>query len=150
MKKSLLFFLSMALLFACNQSSNKTKSENHAAEEHAIADTQLTLNNGNKWKADTITNNNVADIKMLADNFKIKPFPSIADYQLAGSDLNNSVNKMIRECRMSGPDHDALHKWLEPLLVGTNQLKNATDTSVARTTFTSIDNRINEYYNFFE
>ena len=51
---------------------------------------------------------------------------------------------------MSGPDHDALHQWLEPVLSETNQLKNVTDTAVAAKTFKSIDTRIDDYHNYFE
>ena len=90
------------------------------------------------------------NLKTIADNFRIKPFPSVNDYQLLGADLNTGVNKMIQECKMTGPDHDALHKWLEPVIQETNQLKTVTDTSVAKNTFLSIDKRIDAYHNFFE
>jgi len=150
MKKLLFLFLSSAILFACNQSTQKPATEEHSSHEHAAADTELSLNNGAKWKADSVTNHNVVNLKTIADNFRIKPFPSVNDYQLLGADLNTGVNKMIQECKMTGPDHDALHKWLEPVIQETNQLKTVTDTSVAKNTFLSIDKRIDAYHNFFE
>lgn len=150
MKKLFYLLVSSAILFACNQSSNKTETDDHANRDHTVVDTQLTLNNGAKWKADSITNHNVVNLRIIADNFRIKPFLLASDYQILSGDLNNGLNKMIQECKMSGPDHDALHKWLEPILKETNQLKNITDTSIARTTFKSIDARIDTYYNFFE
>jgi hypothetical protein len=150
MKKIYFLALASAILFACNQSAQKPAGEDHASHEEAVVDTQLSLNNGIKWKADSITNHNVVYLKTIADNFRIKPFPSVNDYQLLGTDLNNGVNKMIQECKMTGPDHDALHKWLEPVIKETNQLKTVTDTSVAKNTFISIDKRIDAYHNFFE
>jgi hypothetical protein len=149
MKKAVILFLSVALLFACNQSSDKVKTDEHTDQVHAET-TALTLNNGAKWKADSITNHNVIGLKSIADNFRIKPFPSANDYQVLGADLSNGLNKMIQECKMSGPDHEALHHWLEPVLSETNQLKSATDTAVAAKTFKSIDKRIDDYQNYFE
>ncbi len=142
--------VSSFILFACNQETNKTESDDHAGHEHAVVDTQFALNNGAKWKADSITNHNVVNLKTIADNFRIKQFPSANDYQLVGNDLNIGVNKLIQDCKMSGPDHDALHKWLEPVLKESNQLKTIADTTVARTTFKSLDERIDAYHNYFE
>jgi len=151
MKKPIYLVIVCVVFFACNQSSNKTEVKDHGIDEHAaITDMELSLNNGNKWKADLITNNNVAGLKTIIDKFKIKTLPSVTDYQFLGTDLNSGLNKMIQECRMKGPDHDALHKWLEPVLKGSYQLKTISDTAVARKFFNSIDERINAYYNYFE
>ena len=149
MKKTVFLFLCVAFLFACNQSSDNTKVDEHADHSHAET-TALTLNNGAKWKADSITNHNVVSLKTIADNFRIKPFRSANDYQVLGADLSNGLNKMIQECKMSGPEHDALHQWLEPVLSETNQLKKVTDTAVSAKTFKSIDRRIDDYNNYFE
>lgn len=147
MKKSLLLLFASAIFFACNTSSEK--SEDHADHEHSES-TELTLNNGQKWKADSVTNHNVVNIKTIADNFRIKPFPAINDYQILGGDLKNGLDKMVKECKMSGPDHDALHQWLNPLLTNTNELKSVTDTAQGRSVFKSIDQRIDAYHNYFE
>ena len=138
-----------AFFVACNQSTNKTEADEHAdhAQEDNVA---LTLNNGAKWKADSITNHNVVNLKTIADNFRIKPFPSMDDYQILGGDLQNGLNKMIQECKMSGPDHEALHHWLNPILQETSKLKNAADTSAGRTIFKSLDKQIDDYHTYFE
>ena len=150
MKKNLLLLFTSAILFACNTSSHKSEDhDDHAHNGHSEA-TELTLNNGQKWKADSVTNHNVVDIKTIADNFRIKPFPSINDYQLLGVDLKNGLDKMIRACKMSGPDHEALHQWLNPLLQNTNELTNVTDTTTGSSVFKSIDQRIDDYHNYFE
>jgi len=139
----------MAFLYACNQSSNKVEAnEQHSHGESET--TQLSLNNGAKWKADSITNINVLNLRTIADNFSIKSSPSANDYQILSSDLNNALNKMIQQCKMTGPDHEALHHWLEPVLQETNELKGITDTVSARTTFSSIDKRLDDYHDYFE
>ncbi len=149
MKKILFLILTSAILFACNQIDQKPADEGHTSHEDAVG-MHLSLNNGAKWKADSITNHNVVNLKTIADNFRIKPFPSVTDYQILSTDLNDGVNKMIKECKMSGPDHDALHQWLEPVITETNQLKTLKDTSAAKNTFISIDKRIDAYNNYFE
>jgi hypothetical protein len=147
MKKTFLLLSFSLLLFACNSSSDKT--EEHAEHAHSET-TNLTLNNGAKWKADSITNNNVLDIKSIADNFKIKPSPSVNDYQLLGSDLKNGLDKMIKECKMTGPDHEALHQWLNPVLKNINELKSVSDTTGGSLIFKSIDKQLDEYHHYFE
>ncbi len=113
--------------------------------------TSLTLNNGDKWKADSSTYNNVMDLKNTSDMFKIQPFPPLNEYRIIlDNDLTKGINKMIQECKMTGPGHEALHKWLEPILENANQLKTLSDTAAAKLIFQVIDARIYEYRNYFE
>jgi len=139
----------VTLLYACNQSSNKAEPGEHVSQVQDET-TALSLNNGTKWKADSITNNNVSDLRGIVDNFRKKPSHSANDYQTLSTDLNNALNKMIQQCKMTGPDHEALHHWLGPILKGTNELKNITDTTIAASTFKSIDTRLDVYNNYFE
>jgi len=149
MKRIIFGLLFSCFLFACNQ--NSEEADHHAHEDTAgVQQTQLTLNNGAKWKADSITNQNVVILKTIADNFKIKPFPSSNDYQILSGDLGNALNQMIQQCKMTGPDHEALHHWLEPILEKNKELKNISDTANASKIFVSIDQRIDDYPNYFE
>lgn len=138
-----------AFLFACNQHADKANTNAHT-DSTSVQAKDLTLNNGSKWKADSITNHNVVNLKTIADNFRIKPFPSVNDYQILSSDLSKALNQMIQQCKMTGPDHEALHHWLEPVLEDNKQLKNTSDTSNARKIFKSIDKQIDDYHNYFE
>jgi len=147
MKKIRFFLICACVLFACNQGADKTGERKQTGQG---TDTVLSLNNGAKWRADSITNHNVIRLKTTADMFKVEHFPSINNYQLAGNDLSNDVDTLLQQCKMKGDDHEALHKWLEPILGLSNQLKNATDTAAARQAFKSIDARIDAYRNYFE
>jgi hypothetical protein len=149
MKRIIFGLLFSSFLFGCNQ--NSEEADHHAHEDTSgVQQTQLTLNNGAKWKADSITNQNVVILKTIADNFKIKPFPSSNDYQTLSGDLSNALNQMIQQCKMTGPDHEALHHWLEPVLEKNKELKNTSDTANAKRIFVSIDQRIDDYPNYFE
>lgn len=148
--KQIKFLLACAsLLIACNQSNDKT-GDNLQTGHEQHQDTSLSLNNGARWKTDTVTNQNVIRLKTTADMFRVQPFPSINNYQILGNDLSNDVDTLIQQCKMKGEEHEALHKWLEPILNLSGQLKNSTDTSAARQIFRSLDSRIDAYSNFFE
>lgn len=148
MKRIISGLLCSCFLFACNQNSDKADHREHL--DTASVQQQLTLNNGAKWKADSITNHNVLILKTVADNFKIKPFPSSNDYRILSSNLSNALNQMIEQCKMTGPDHEALHHWLEPVLEKNKELKNISDTASASKIFVSIDKWIHDYPNYFE
>ncbi|MGN6530445.1 MAG: hypothetical protein ACTHK0_01670 [Ginsengibacter sp.] len=149
MKKMLLTFVCTVFLLACNENADKANTNGHT--DHAnVQNADLTLNNGAKWKADSITNHNVVILKTIADNFRMKPFPNKNDYQILSSDLGNGLNEMIRQCKMAGPDHEALHHWLETILQDNKRLKEISDTSNSRQIFNSIDKRIDDYHNYFE
>ncbi len=149
--KKILFILAAALfLFACNSgSNNKVETAESVANGHEDT-TGLTLNNGAKWKADSTTNHNVVNLKTIADNFRIKPFPTVGEYHLLSVDLSNGLNTMIQQCKMTGPDHEALHHWLEPVLNDTKALKNVQDTAAGRSVFKSLNKKIDSYKNYFE
>ncbi|MBY0349048.1 MAG: hypothetical protein GTN67_14760 [Hydrotalea flava] len=57
---------------------------------------------------------------------------------------------MIQECRMSGPEHEALHHWLEPLINESNTLISITDTTLAKNTFDKIDKHLDVYRYYFK
>ena len=149
MKQIKFLLVCASLLFACNQSADKTADNGQTGHEQH-QDTVLSLNNGAKWKADSVTNHNVVRLKSTADMFRVAPFPSINNYRVLGNDLSNDVDTLIQQCKMKGDEHEALHKWLEPILNLSGQLKNTTDTSEARQIFKSVDTHIDAYRNFFE
>ncbi len=140
--------LLVSFLTACDSSTNATHEESQ--HDHNAAATELSLNNGQKWKADAATNSNVAFLKNTTENFAANTTPAISNYQALGNELGEGLNKMIRECKMSGPDHDALHLWLEPVLKETNELKTVSDTTRAKEIFSSLKERIEAYQKFFE
>lgn len=149
MKRLFYLVISLNLLIACNQNQDQAVN-NDTTNPEEVHTTELSLNNGAKWKADTTTNQHVTDLRTIADNFKILPFPALGEYISLGNDLNNSLQKMIQECKMTGADHEALHHWLEPVLKETNELKNTKDTASARKNFDHIDAQIDAYHTYFE
>ena len=151
MKKPLMILMLTGLLWACNSNSSPDRETVVEPNDHAHAnETVLALNNGQKWKADTPTNENVDAIRSIAQSFAVKPHTAITDYQALGSGLQKGLDKMIQECKMSGPDHDALHQWLEPILKDVNELKKAESIASAEKIFHAINERLDMYAQYFE
>lgn len=151
MKQVLTILLATSLLLACNAGSEKKAgatgpaAENHA--EHAEKAAGLALNNGLKWKADSTTLVNVDLLQKIISGAKKE---SQENYTQIAVVLQNGLNKMIKECKMKGADHIALHHWLEPLLEKTKALKNANNIDTARITFGEIERQINLFPQYFE
>jgi len=138
MKKLTLIFLLTVAFFVGNAQS---------LHQHEQASEKLVLNNGAKWRVDKITNNNVSNIQLMVKPFKGK---SLKDYHMAGVALQNGITKMIRECRMKGPDHQALHKWLEPLMELVSKLSRATDAKAAARLYKETTAQLNLFNQYFQ
>jgi len=118
--------------------------------QHEISSEKLILNNGAKWKVDRTTNSNVNNLKLIFKRFYNGTDRSLKAYKKAGADLQNGLIKMINECRMQGPDHLALHKWLEPLMAQVEKLKQASTNAAAAKSINFIQLQLNRYNQFFE
>lgn len=149
MKKSAILLMLAGLWWACNSvpSPAGESASGDDRHDHAVA---LTLNNGQKWNADVPTNENVAALRAIARDFAGETHTGLADYQLLDSALQKGFDNMIRECRMEGAGHDALHLWLEPLLVDMKELKKADNTESAERIFGAIRERLELYTQYFE
>ena len=151
MKKSVMILMLTGLLWACSSDASHDNASITGPGDHAHGhEAVLTLNKGQKWNADAATSENVAAIRMLAGNFAVEPHTSLSDYGVLASDLQKELDKMIQECKMSGPDHDALHLWLEPLLKDVNELKKANDPESSDRIVHAIKERLDLYTQYFE
>ena len=168
MKKIFLSLFTVAILFSCNSTDSKTVADEHADHEHATA-TQETdthehavpsdaalatgvpeLNDGAKWNSDASTNENVANLKSMIDKFKTNANPEVADYHAFQASFTDGISKMVQECKMKGPDHDALHVWLEPLMKDNKEMKDLDSKEALAASFNTISQRIDLYRQYFE
>ena len=103
---------------ACNtQHSHDAKPEDGAAATvqaaTAAPSSDLELNNGNKWKADALTMLHARALQQIIDSALAQ---SPANHAATTARLEAELSKMVSDCKMKGPDHDALHLWLEPFM----------------------------------
>lgn len=152
MKKILVSLMAAAFLLACNQGSDhagdehsKPLEEKHPDHENKSA--RFVLNNGAKWKADSPTKINVALLQDIASKSEQE---SLEDYHQTAGQLQEGLNKMVKECKMKGPDHDALHKWLEPLVEDTKALTKQTTAENAVVSLKAIEQQLSLFPQYFE
>lgn len=126
-----------------------TTSE-ETTHEHDAAKDKLELNNGARWKADSSTNNNVRNLQAIVEKFNNSSERSINAYTSTAAELQTGLDKMIAECKMNGPDHDALHKWLEPLIGNVSNLKKSTNEEEATVIMKEVDGHLKLYAQYFE
>lgn len=151
--KKLLMLLFTSSLLACNNAENKKGQTGISTEDAhypATSATTLALNNGAKWKADESTNKNVSELKMIAKRLNENKSKTLVDYATVANELQTGLDKMIKQCRMQGPDHEALHQWLEPLLQNVANMEKATDEKKASGFFNTIEGQLKIYHQYFE
>ncbi len=119
-------------------------------QQQVPASEKLVLNNGVKWKVDKSTNNNVTNLQRLVSTAGGKTAKSLPDYRKTGITLQQGIAKMIRECKMKGPDHLALHKWLEPLMEQVAKLNRASNATAAARSFDTITAQLNLFNQYFQ
>jgi len=155
LKYATVIMLATAHLQACQSYENKeSKLQTEQAtmtdtdHEHAHnAANERSLNNGVKGKADSSTNKNVSALSNVIAS--AKPV-SLEDYRNTGKNLQEGIKKMISECRMQGPDHDALHHWLEPLMEENKKLLEVTTAEEGKEIFEMIRKQIENFSGYFE
>lgn len=108
----------MAFVFtACTGTIQQDTDSKEAAKTENEKEnvTALQLNNGAKWKLDDATKKNVASLKQIVND-------TIRTADLASA-LQSGLHTLVSQCTMKGPDHDALHQWLEPFMHAVKELK---------------------------
>ena len=140
MLKSILVSL---IFFAVSCSNNQAKTETQETPPHATETNQakLQLNNGKKWQLDDATRQNMKQIKTY-----VTQTPH-ANGEPSGEKLQQYADQLIKDCRMSGPDHDALHVWLGTFLQHVQALKDNRGTESASH---AVTNDVNEFDTYFE
>lgn len=155
--KKLIFLVPVFILFACNNTGStgdkiteSAQKEAHAEEEHAESTKILSLNNGEKWQSDESTRNHAMKLSTIFNAFANRSRAGIADYQSLATEAQTELNGLIKDCKMSGPDHDALHLWLEPILNSTAELKGINSMEEAELVVAAITVDINNFSNYFK
>lgn len=104
------FVLALLIFTGCGEAGQKQEPDTTETKDHAVHEKEtVNLEQGAKWKIDAATKTNFESIKAL---LSVEKPANNEGYQQLSSNLKTQTDKMIKECRMEGPDHDALHVWL--------------------------------------
>ncbi|NTS39820.1 hypothetical protein HRG84_02795 [Flavisolibacter sp. BT320] len=120
--------LPLLVLLLAGCANDPATSEHSTAGHPATVSAQpatLQLNNGQKWKLDAATRQHMSEIKAHITQ------ASHAGGVLSGKELQKHADNLIKDCRMKGPDHDALHRWLAPFLEHVQALRENRDAEAA-------------------
>lgn len=140
-----------AFLFtSCGSHENDKEKHQHeeatvkSAEDHSTA--KLTLNDGQKWKLDAPTRENIGLVKQTFNQAATSGKP---DFSGLAADLETKTNKLVGECKMSGKDHDMLHIWLTDYLSTLKELK-STDAALQESAFHKMETQLKSFDQYFE
>ena len=154
-QKSRLFLsgIMLCFLFACNRhgADSHTPSVKAAIPEQVQpVSTSLLLHDGAKWKSDSITRKNVNLMAEIIDQFNKGSDKSKSAHRKAGEKLKKAVNTLISECRMSGPEHEILHKWLEPMIEQLSGVPEISDKEDIDRFWLALLEQVNLFSEYFE
>src|SRR6476620_1190987 len=153
MKPRFLYFLLSVLILSCNNNSTieeRAKEPISEQHRHEVITDSVHLNQGKKWKSDAVTNENISSFQQIVEQVKQVKDPGLQEYNDAGAKMQKQLDKLISECRMKGPDHEALHKWLTPLFINVSSLAKSKDKPEASKLIGTIYSHINSYTKYFE
>lgn len=149
-----LILLMSVLILSCTNSKSSVEvagtiehtrdsTKNEKSEKSEIS--SVPLNDGKKWKADSVTKANVASlIKIVRDN-KDKTESKRSEIAVK---FQAGIDRLVQECSMQGPDHEALHIWLEKVIDDVEDIKEKDEDYPEA--IADLDKSIISFYDFFE
>jgi hypothetical protein len=114
----LIMLFSLCFFASCSQKAGDKNEGNINVDKAVAASVYAAPITAAKYTLDDATRTNIWQLKaILHDNWRLQDMDKVA------TDVERKTNELLSECRMSGPGHEALHKWLESFLVDLRKLK---------------------------
>jgi len=111
--------IGITLMFLSIGLSAQGQSTEDILKRHPYA---LSLNAGSRWKVDK---DMMVVLRRMEQRIKGQEKVKERDYTSLGDALSKDINALVAGCTMSGPAHDALHKWLVPYMDLVGELKDS-------------------------
>ena len=158
MKFKILIAILLAFSFLACTSENKfplnSTTETEAAHGHSDVEQTpadgLTLNNGSKWEADESTRLHAANLNALVDAFDKKENSDVESYHVFAAAMQEELGGLVKDCKMKGVDHDALHLWLEPVMKGVNDIKETPVAEEGKHIAEQLTTNVQKFNQYFE
>lgn len=157
MTRKILTGLILFSFFACSQANkgeNSGASVEAPAGEHTSAEVAhlegLTLNKGSKWNTDESTRFHAANLSTAIDAFNSKDHQEISEYHSFAAELQSELGGLVKDCKMKGADHDALHLWLEPVMKGAGDLKTVKSAEEGKNLTETLTGNIKKFNQYFQ
>lgn len=143
MKKLLIVIL--VIITGCTSWQTNEKSAGPKVNDTAMTHAAAPLNSANKWKADEATKKNVAAIVRVVSDTN---YADIKNRQKLYNSIQAGIDTLINECRMKGPEHEALHGWLEKVMMDVKVIEKKEDGY--NEAYAALKKDIEHFYDLFE
>ncbi len=109
---------------------------------------ELSLNNGEKWKANEATSQGISKMLEIVNN-------NISDNQVSslnakGEQLEQEMKVIFEKCDMTGEAHEQLHNFLFPLFKKFRLMKETSNVEDFYQLEKEVKTHLENYYNYFE
>ena len=154
--KWIFFIATLSLLGGCADPAADTHADEHSAagkpsvQQVQTQESQLVLNNGEKWETDEPTRLHAQNLIAFSDTFQLRTEGSPADQLVYANAVDAELNQLVTDCKMTGKEHDALHLWLEPVIEDVKQLKQAIKSDTGSEAASRLSKDIKKFNQFFE
>lgn len=152
MKKTLIpLFLYLIFAVACtgnqkeeNDHHHHDHSEHHDHESHALDESTVQLNHGEKWEANPETNEGINNMLALVSKEEAE---AATDLKTLQKNLRGEFNTILQKCTMKGESHNQLHNYLHPLKEKIDSLEHANNEGQV---IDDLEQYLNTYKNYFK
>ena len=131
--------------------------EEHEKEMHGEGNGQgqgnkwkesITLKDGNKWKSDAATLRHILSLQKIGKS--TKSLGKVEDYHKLSTQFSKEISNLLNDCTMEGPDHNALHKYLMPMMKKNKMLGKVENVKKGERILNKIQTQLNEYQDYFQ
>jgi hypothetical protein len=137
--------LLISFLFVACTNTSQEKAESTTEHQHSDSTSILQLNNGAKWKTDEATRQNVSAIEHVVNDSSYSNGKNKVQF---ANQLQVKLDTLVQQCKMTGPDHDALHVWLENIIHDVKEIKEDEDGYNKR--YAALKKDVESFHNYFE
>ena len=108
----------------------------------------ITLQDGKKWQSDEATLKHIQNLQNIGEN--VTSLEQIDDYHQLSTRFSKEIDALLDDCTMEGPDHNALHKYLMPLMKKNKMLGKVKSTNRGEHILENMKTQLSEYQEFFK
>lgn len=119
----------------------------HTASGPEPSSNPLQLNHGRKWVVDTPILAHIRNLESAVQQLDQSPDH---DHARLAAEIQEQLGRLVTNCTMKGPAHDALHQWLMPFLALSTRYSQAEDLPSQQQTLRAIQQALVQFNQYFE
>ncbi len=135
------------LITSCVNQGSEKKTGKEEEIIHKAQSEVVTLDNGEKWKANFATTKGIMNMKYLVEAINEKS--NIDDYRKLSENLQKEFQHIFQRCDMTGEAHNQLHSYLHPMSEWFKKLKEG-DMDECRSAVASLNEHLEKYDSYFK